>query len=78
MTTQVSFTTDPSLKKKALLKARQEGITLKTILTYSLKAFVEGKIALSIITKEEPEVEEIIFNDKKINEKAKKLADLLS
>ncbi|OGC81644.1 MAG: hypothetical protein A2V81_05255 [Candidatus Abawacabacteria bacterium RBG_16_42_10] len=78
MTTQVSFTTDQDLKNKALEKAKNEGITLKTLLTYAMKGFVEGKISLGIeFAEHEPEVEEITFTDKGINEKAKKLAALL-
>jgi hypothetical protein len=48
MTTQVSFTADEDLKNKALQKARAEGITLKTLFIYTMKGFVEGKIALGI------------------------------
>ena len=48
MTTQVSFTADENLKNKALQKAKEEGITLKTLFIYTMKGFVEGKIALGI------------------------------
>lgn len=78
MPTQVSFTADESLKNKALEKAKLEGITLKALLTYAMKGFVEGKISLTIDASEvEPDVEEIFFEDKAINEKAAKLAQLL-
>jgi purine-nucleoside phosphorylase len=77
MITQVSFTTESELKKKALEKAKKEGITLKTVLLYSMKAFVEGKIHFGVISQEEPEVEEVVFEDKGIREKAGKLAKLL-
>lgn len=79
MTSQVSFTADEELKKLALDKAKSQGITLKALLTYAMKGFVEGKISLSIATSEqEPEVEELFFEDKKLNEAATKLAKLLS
>ena len=43
-----------------------------------MKGFVAGKISLGIeVFEKEPEVEEIIFNDKDINAKAAKLAKLL-
>ena len=78
MTTQVSFTADENLKNMALQKAKDEGITLKTLFIYTMKSFVEGKISLGIkMTETEPDVEEISFEDKFINEKAAKLAKLL-
>ncbi|OGJ61569.1 hypothetical protein A3C37_01380 [Candidatus Peribacteria bacterium RIFCSPHIGHO2_02_FULL_53_20] len=78
MLTQVSFTTEETLKNRALEKAKSQGITLKALLVYAMRGFVDGKIALSIdVSEEEPEVEELIFADKDINAKAKKLARLL-
>ena len=77
MRTQVSFTTDEELKNKALKKAKSQGISLKTLLVYAMKSFVEGKIGLSLEPLEEPEIEEMHFDDKAINAKAKKLARLL-
>lgn len=78
MTTQVSFTADEDLKNKALQKAKDEGITLKTLFIYTMKGFVEGKISLGIkMAEAEQEVEELSFVDKSINAKAAKLAKLL-
>lgn len=78
MTTQVSFITDNDLKNKALEKAKSEGISLKTLLVYSMKAYVEGKISLGIkIADEESDLEEMVFDDEHLNEKALKLAKLL-
>ena len=78
MLTQVSFTTEETLKNRALEKAKSQRITLKALLVYAMRGFVDGKIALSIdVSEEEPEVEELIFADKDINAKAKKLARLL-
>ncbi|MEK9159378.1 MAG: hypothetical protein AAB383_01475 [Patescibacteria group bacterium] len=79
MTTQVSFTADKDLKNRALEKAKSQGITLKALLTYAMKGFVDGKISLSIDTSDqEPEVEELFFDDQKLNATAAKLAKLLS
>lgn len=79
MTTQVSFTADQDLKNRALEKAKSQGITLKALLTYAMKGFVDGKISLSIGTSEQlPQVEELFFEDKKLNAAATKLAKLLS
>lgn len=48
MITQVSFTADEDLKNKALVKAKSEGITLKTLFIYAMKGFVEGEISLGL------------------------------
>lgn len=78
MTTQISFTADEKLKELTASKAKEEGITLKTLFIYSMKAFVDGKIQLSMVgSNKEPEIEEIFFEDKNIQAKAKKLAKLL-
>lgn len=77
MTTQVSFTADNELKQKALEKAKKEGVSLKTVLLYSMKAYVEGKIQFGILTQDEQIVEEISFDDPQILAKAQKLANLL-
>lgn len=78
MTTQISFTADEKLKELTASKAKEEGITLKTLFVYSMKAFVDGKIQLSMVgSNKEPAVEEIFFEDKNIQAKAKKLAKLL-
>lgn len=77
MTSQVSFTADNDLKMKALQKAKKEGVSLKTVLVYSMKAFVEGTIQFGILTEDKQIVEEISFNDPQILAKAAKLAKLL-
>ena len=77
MQTQVSFTADETLKERALEKAKNEGITLKALLTYAMKSFVEGKIAFDLRSVEEPEVEEIFFESSSIQDNARKIAALL-
>jgi hypothetical protein len=78
MMTQISFTADQNLKKMALEKAKNEGLTLKALLTYAMKSYVENKISLHLTASPDKlEVEEVHFTDKKINQKAKKLAQLL-
>lgn len=78
MTTQITFTTDEDLKKRAMAKAKAKGITLKSIMVLSLRAFVEGKIDLGIRHVEEPEVEELFFKSESLNKKSEKFAKLLS
>ena len=46
MTTQVVFKTDEDLKKSAIEKAKQEGMTLKAVLTYFMRSYVAGDIEL--------------------------------
>lgn len=78
MTTQVSFTTDIDLKKQALEKAKSEGITLKALLVGTMRDFVEGRISFGITPRRlEPDVEEIVFTDEGVNQKAATLARLL-
>ena len=77
MLTQISFTADQGLKEQTMKKTKEKGITLKSVLVLSMKAFVEGKIDLGLVGIEEEEVEELYFDSSAINEKAKKLAILL-
>ncbi len=77
MASQFSFVTDEKLKKKALEKAKKEGVTLRTVLVYSMKAYVDDKIHFGIMPQDEPEVEEIFFDDPEIQEKAEKIAKRL-
>ncbi|MBP7819361.1 hypothetical protein KA036_00815 [Candidatus Gracilibacteria bacterium] len=79
MNTQVSFTTDLELKKIALEKAKQQGITLKALLVYAMKDFVDGKISLGLkTTNPEQEIQELFFEDKELTNNSQKLAKLLS
>ncbi len=61
-------------------KAKKEGVTLKAILMYSMRKYIEGKMKLDLVSADEesePEVEELIFNNKELNLKAAKIAKLL-
>ncbi|MEK7545077.1 MAG: hypothetical protein AAB551_03015 [Patescibacteria group bacterium] len=77
MTSQISFTADNSLKQKVLEKTKREGLTLKAVLLYSMKAYLENQIRFGILHDQEVDVEEVFFDDKKIHSKARKLAKLL-
>ncbi len=78
MLSQVSFTVDESTKKRALEKAKQDGVTLKAVLIYAMKGFVDGRISLDLrVSGVEQDVEEWQFTDRQINEQATKLAALL-
>ncbi len=85
MTTQVTFTADKRLKDQALLKAKQEGIPLKTLFVYAMKGFVEGKISLGLETTVRPRLLALNLSDanpslKKQAARAKKMrkADLIN
>jgi len=78
MLSQVTFTTQNELKRQALVKAKQEGLSLKTVLVYALKGFVSGQIVFGLNAGEsESEVVPMDFDDSSINMKADKLAKLL-
>jgi purine-nucleoside phosphorylase len=76
MLSQISFTADKRLKEKTMQRAKEKGITLKSILVFSMEAFANGKINLGIIPVNE-EIEELDFDSPFIEKKAEKLANLL-
>ncbi|MDX9970765.1 MAG: hypothetical protein RBS56_02555 [Candidatus Gracilibacteria bacterium] len=79
MISQVTFTADKKLKEQALKKAKIEGITLKALLTYSMKSFVEGDLSFRLLSKDkEPLIEELFFDDPELMKKAQRVADLLN
>ena len=78
MLSQVTFTAQNELKKQALTKAKQEGLSLKTVLVYALKGFVSGQIVFGLNSGEsESEIAPMDFDDPSINLKADKLIKLL-
>lgn len=78
MQAQVSFTADELLKEKALEKAKNEGVTLKALLIYAMKSFVEGKLIFDLrAAPVEPDVEEVFFDSASIQENAQKISALL-
>ena len=76
MGTQVVFMADPRLKSLTLEKLRQEGITLKTLLNFCMKEYVQGKFRFGLEYCE-PEVEIIPIN-KELQKKMDRIAQLLS
>lgn len=77
MNTQISFTADSKLKKKAMEKAKEKGLTLKSVLIFSMEAFVNDKMKLGVMNTTLEDVEELKFSSSSINQNAKKLAHLL-
>lgn len=76
MLTQISFTAEEELKKKAMQKAKAKGVTLKSVLIFSMEAFANDKIEVGLITSV-ADVEELYFDSPSIEEKSAKLAALL-
>lgn len=76
MLTQISFTAEEGLKKKAMQKAKAKGVTLKSVLIFSMEAFADDKIDVGIIPSI-TDVKELYFDSLSIREKSAKLAALL-
>lgn len=77
MNTQISFTADSKLKKKAMEKAKEKGLTLKSVLIFSMEAFVNDQMKLGVMSTTLEDVEELKFSSASINKNAQKLARLL-
>lgn len=69
MNTQVVFKIDKNLKKKAMAKAKHEGIAFASILKLAAKAFVDGDLTLGLIGSEK-------FNAKTAREVKSALKDI--
>ncbi|MCK5320698.1 hypothetical protein KAJ61_04915 [Candidatus Parcubacteria bacterium] len=73
--TQVTFISNKNLKDRAIKKAKEDGITLKALLTMSMKAYLNNELNVSLqsnnITYDE------IFSDKDVIAKSNKLGALL-
>lgn len=75
MTSQIVFKTDEELKKKAMKKAKIEGVTLKAVLYNALKLYTEGKLNFGLQISE-PEIE-VLEVTPKIQKKMDKIGELL-
>ena len=58
MTTQITFTTDESIKRAMLEKVKQDGITLNAFLVFCMKEYLQGKLELGMTTPPESVAEE--------------------
>lgn len=77
MNTAVTFLMEEKMKKKAQLRAKEEGLSLKAVIVMSLKAYSEGKLSFGAVDLE-PEVEKIEFNSKELDKKVHELGILLT
>jgi len=78
MNTQISFTADSKLKQQAMKKAKEKGLSLKSVLILSMEAFTEGKINFGVTNTQNKEIEQMHFDSISINKNAEKLARLLN
>lgn len=77
MTKQVTFHIDNDIKKKAQKRAKDEGLSLKAVLVFSLKAYSEGKIQFGI-SNDNLEFEKIDITEPDLLKKIDKLEALIS
>ena len=72
--TQVTFVSNKDLKNRTIKKTKEDGITLKALLTMAMKAYLNNELSVSL----QPSVNyDEIFSDKDIIKKANDLGILL-
>ncbi len=72
--TQVTFVSNKDLKKRAIKKTKEDGITLKALLTMAMKAYLNNELSVSL----QPNANhDEIFSDKDIIKKSNGLDTLL-
>ena len=76
MTSQVIVNIDSELKKVAMAKVKKDWITMKALLGYFLKWYVENKITIWAQIIREYDIEDIQVN-KKLQNKMNGLSNLL-
>ncbi|MFH1713344.1 MAG: hypothetical protein ABH896_04130 [Candidatus Jacksonbacteria bacterium] len=74
--TQITFKAPTLLKEQALNKARQEGFTLKALLSMAMREYVNDNLLFSLHSKEDYYDE--IFADKEVVAKANELGTMLA
>ena len=73
--TQVTFLSNTKLKKLTIKKVKEEGITLKALLTMAMKAYLKGDLKVSLSPKNN--YYDKVFPDKDVIAKSNKLGALL-
>ena len=77
MTKQVTFLVDENIKKRAQSRAKNEGLSLKTVMIFSLKAYSEGQLQFGIARDNDLDVEKIDIKDKNLLKKVDELEELI-
>lgn len=73
--TQVTFISNKQLKDRTIKKAKEDGITLKALLTMAMKAYLNNDLSVSL--RSESDYYPEIFSDKDVVAKANELGALL-
>ena len=73
--TQVTFISNKELKNRTIKKAKEDGITLKALLTMAMKAYLNNELNVSLQANNATYDE--IFSDKDVVAKSNKLGALL-
>ena len=73
--TQVTFISNKDLKNRTIKKVKEDGITLKALLTMAMKAYLNNELNVSLQSNNI--VHDEIFSDKDVVTKSNKLGILL-
>ena len=73
--TQVTFISNKDLKNRTIKKTKEDGITLKALLTMAMKAYLNNELNVSLQANNTTYDE--IFSDKEVVAKSNKLGALL-
>lgn len=73
--TQVTFISNKDLKNRTIKKAKEDGITLKALLTMTMRAYINNDLTISLRSNNACYDE--IFSDKDIVAKSNELGALL-
>ncbi|MFH1947292.1 MAG: hypothetical protein ABIJ23_04010 [Candidatus Magasanikbacteria bacterium] len=74
--TQVTFMSNAKLKNRTIKKVKEEGITLKALLTMAMKAYLNNDLKVSLQSSNN--YYDDIFADREIIKKSNELGSLLS
>jgi len=74
--TQVTFMSNAKLKDRTIKKVKEEGITLKALLTMAMRAYLNNDLKVSLQSSND--YYDDIFADREIVKKANELGSLLN
>ncbi len=76
MTTQFMFKMEPKLKKAAMKKAREKGITFSSMLNFAADAFVNDRLNVELVVHEElnPRTKKILARELQESKEGKNIS----
>lgn len=74
--TQVTFMSNAKLKDRTIKKVKEEGITLKALLTMAMRAYLNNDLKVSLQSSND--YYDDVFADEEIVKKANELGNLLN